>query len=259
LRRMQLPPPLKNRDCCVIIRVHAVLCMIQKNGEPMNPSAAPEFGAGLAAGIDAVVFDLGGVLIDWNPRHLYRRLFGDDVNGMERFLAEVCTPAWNERQDAGRPWDAAIAEATALHPQHADLISAYHQRWEEMLGGTLTDSVLILDELRGAGLRLYALTNWSQYTFPYALARYPFLQWFEDIVVSGSEGVVKPHPAIFRLLLSRSGIEASRSVFIDDALKNVQAASMLGFRTIHFRSALQLRQDLTSLGLMVERPIKAHT
>ncbi|HEY0749091.1 MAG TPA: HAD family phosphatase [Steroidobacteraceae bacterium] len=225
----------------------------------MTLKVAPESGAGLAANIDAVVFDLGGVLIDWNPRHLYRKLFGDDVNGMERFLAEVLTPAWNERQDAGRSWDAAIAEATASHPQDADLIKAYRERWEEMLGGTLTDSVNILDELRGAGLRLYALTNWSQYTFPYALARYPFLQWFEDIVVSGREGVVKPHPAIFRLLLSRSGIEASRSVFIDDALKNVEAAGLLGFRTIHFRNALQLRQDLAGLGLMTERPIEIHT
>jgi 2-haloacid dehalogenase len=233
--------------------------MIQNNDEPMDLRAAPQSEAGRAAGIDAVVFDLGGVLIDWNPRYLYRRLFGDDVNGMEQFLAEVCTPAWNERQDAGRPWDAAIAEATASHPQHADLIRAYHQRWEEMLGGTLTDSVMILDELRGAGVRLYALTNWSQYTFPYALARYPFLQWFEDIVVSGREGVVKPQPAIFRLLMSRSGIEASRSVFIDDALKNVEAASLMGFRTIHFRNARQLRRDLASLGLMAQRPIKAHT
>jgi 2-haloacid dehalogenase len=216
----------------------------------MDLRVAPESGSGLAAGIDAVVFDLGGVLIDWNPRHLYRRLFGEDVNGMERFLAEVCNSAWNERQDAGRSWDEAIAEAIASHPQHADLIRAYVEQWEEMLGGPLNDSVTVLDELRGAGVRLYALTNWSQFTFPHALARYPFLQWFEDIVVSGREGVIKPNPAIFRLLLSRFGIEASRSVFIDDTLKNVEAASLLGFRAIHFCNALQLRRDLASLGLM---------
>lgn len=220
-------------------------------GETTRSRSAPR------PGIDAVVFDLGGVLIDWNPRHLYRRLFGADVEGMERFLAEVCTPAWNEKQDAGRSWEEAIAEATASHPAHAALIRAYRERWEEMLGGALTDTVTLLDELRGAGLRLYALTNWSQYTFPYGLARYPFLQWFADIIVSGREGVIKPDPAIFRLLLSRCGLEAERSVFIDDTLKNVEAARMLGFHAFHFRNAVQLRYDLVSLGLMPEQPVRA--
>ena len=210
-------------------------------------------------GITAVVFDLGGVLLDWNPRHLYRRLFGEDVEGMERFLAEVVSPDWNARQDAGRSWDEATAEAIASHPEHAALIRAYSERWEEMLGEALTDSVAVLDELRGTGLRLFALTNWSQFTFPYALARYPFLRWFEDIVVSGREGVAKPDPSIFRLLLSRFGIEASHSVFIDDTPKNVQAASLLGFRAIHFCNSLQLRRDLASLGLLPERPVKADT
>lgn len=209
--------------------------------------------------IDAVVFDLGGVLIDWNPRHLYRRLFGADVEGMERFLAEVCTQGWNEKQDAGRSWEEAIAEATALHPQHTAMIKAYRECWEEMLGGALTDTVALLDELRGTGLRLLALTNWSQYTFPYGLARYPFLQWFEDIVVSGREGVIKPDPAIFELLLSRSGQQAGRSVFIDDTLKNVEAARRLGFHAIHFRNAPQLRGDLASLGVMPERPLRVGT
>jgi 2-haloacid dehalogenase len=136
---------------------------------------------------------------------------------------------------------------------------AYRERWEEMLGEALSDSVAILDELRGTALRLIALTNWSQFTFPYALPRYPFLRWFEDIVVSGKEGVAKPDPSIFRLLLSRFGIEASRSVFIDDALKNVQAAGLLGFHAIHFCNALQLRRDLASLGLLPARPVKADT
>ena len=207
--------------------------------------------------ITAVVFDLGGVLLDWNPRHLYRRLFGEDVEGMERFLVEVVSPDWNARQDAGRPWDEATAEAIASHPEHAALIRAYRERWEEMLGEALSDSVAILDELRGTGLRLLALTNWSQFTFPYALPRYPFLRWFEDIVVSGKEGLAKPDPSIFRLLLSRFGIEASRSVFIDDTLKNVQAAGLLGFHAIHFCNALQLRRDFASLGLLPTRPVKA--
>jgi 2-haloacid dehalogenase len=226
-----------------------------------RPGSGPR--PALDAAITAVVFDLGGVLLDWNPRHLYRGLFGEDVKGMERFLAEVVTPDWNARQDAGRSWDEATAEAIASHPEHAALIRAYRERWEEMLGEALTDSVAILDELRGTGLRLFALTNWSQYTFHHALARYPFLQWFEDIVVSGREGVAKPDPLIFRLLLSRFGIEASRSVFIDDTLKNVEAASLLGFRAIHFCNALQLRRELASLGLLerphLERPVMADT
>jgi len=200
--------------------------------------------------LDAVVFDLGGVLIDWNPRHLYRRLFGVDVEGMERFLRDVCTQAWNERQDAGRSWEEAIAEATARHPQHAALIQAYRDRWEEMLGGALPDSVAVLDELRPTGVRLYALTNWSQSTFPYAVERFPFLQWFEDIVVSGREGVIKPDPAIFKVLTARCGLEATRGVFVDDSLKNVEAAARLGFHTVHFRNATQLRQDLVRLGLI---------
>jgi 2-haloacid dehalogenase len=199
--------------------------------------------------IDTVVFDLGGVLLDWNPRHLYRRLFGEDVDGMERFLAEVCNTAWNERQDAGRPWDEAISEAIAAHPSDAALITAYRDRWEEMLGEPFGESVTVLDELRGTGVRLYAVTNWSQSTFPYALARYPCLQWFEGIVVSGEEGMIKPDPAIFRLLLSRFRIEASHSVFIDDTQKNVMAAARLGFHAILFRGAPQLRRDLASLGL----------
>lgn len=209
--------------------------------------------------IDTIVFDLGGVLIDWNPRHLYRQLFGTDVAGMERFLAEVCTQAWNEKQDAGRSWEEAIAEATASHPKDTALIKAYHERWEDMLAGPIVDSVAVLDELRGSGIRLYALTNWSQHTFPVALARYPFLHWFEDIVVSGREGLIKPDPAIFKLLLSRFGLEASRSVFIDDAPKNIEAAAQLGYHAIQFCNARQLRRDLAVLGLIPLQPAGSDT
>jgi 2-haloacid dehalogenase len=239
----------------MIMRISMRRAMKLKEVTGFPPGSRPR--PALDTGITAVVFDLGGVLLDWNPRHLYRRLFGEDVEGMERFLAEVVSPDWNARQDAGRPWDEGIAEAIASHPEHAAAIRAYRESWEEMLGEPFTDSVAILDELRGTGLRLFALTNWSQFTFPYALARYPFLRWFEDIVVSGREGVAKPDPSIFRLLLSRHRIEASRSVSIDDTPKNVQAASLLGFHSIHFCSALQLRRDLASLGLLPERPVKA--
>jgi 2-haloacid dehalogenase len=224
-----------------------------------DPKEATAVRAGPEAGIQAVVFDLGGVLLDWNPRHLYRRLFGSDTAGMERFLAEVCNPAWNAKQDAGRCWDEAIAEATAAHPEVAALIRAYREQWEEMLGEPFADSVAVLDELRRTGMRLYALTNWSQDTFPYGFARYPFLQWFDDIVVSGREGVAKPEPAIFRLLLSRFCLAASGCVFIDDTPKNVAAATQLNFHAIHFCNALQLRGDLSSLGLLPGQPARANT
>jgi 2-haloacid dehalogenase len=204
-----------------------------------------------ASGIDTVVFDLGNVLINWDPRHLYRKLFGADHAAMERFLAEVCTAEWNERQDAGRPWEEGIAEAIARHPQHADLIRAFHLRWEEMLGGPMVESIAVLQELRSAGLRLLALTNWSQETFPIALERFEFLHWFEGILVSGREKLIKPDPAIFRLLVSRFAIDAARAVFIDDNLRNVLAAKQVGLHAIHFTGAPQLRAELRRLGLPV--------
>ncbi|HEX5325465.1 MAG TPA: HAD family hydrolase, partial [Acetobacteraceae bacterium] len=153
------------------------------------------------------VFDLGGVLIDWNPRHLYRSLFPGDVAGMERFLAEICSPAWNLEQDRGRSWADATALLTAQHPEQAELIAAYRQRWHEMLRGPIEGSVAILAELKRAGVPLYALTNWSQETFPHALEQYDFLGWFEVIIVSGQERLVKPDPRIFRLLADRHGLD----------------------------------------------------
>ncbi|MCC4598143.1 HAD family phosphatase [Xanthomonas campestris pv. phormiicola] len=205
---------------------------------PATPAHAPH----------TVIFDLGGVLIDWNPRYLYRQLF-DDAAEMERFLAEVCSPQWNEQQDAGRPWREAVAELSALHPAHAERIAAYHQRWEETLGGPLEASVQILEELHAQGVRLYALTNWSQETFPVALQRYAFLQRFAGILVSGQERLVKPDPAIFALLLSRYGIDPARAVFIDDAPRNVHAAAAQGLHALQFRDAATLRAELRALGL----------
>lgn len=198
--------------------------------------------------IDTVVFDLGGVLIDWDPRHLYRQLF-DDHDAMERFLADICSPQWNLQQDAGRPWREAVAELSARHPAHAALIAAYHARWLEMLAGEIPGSVAILHELRERGLRLYALTNWSHETFPVARERFPFLRWFEGILVSGEERLIKPDPAIFRLLLSRYGIAPQRAVFIDDAPHNVAGAAAEGLHAVRFRDAAQLRRDLVALGL----------
>jgi 2-haloacid dehalogenase len=197
-----------------------------------------------------VVFDLGGVLLDWDPRHLYRKLFPGDEPAMEAFLADVCTPEWNVRQDAGRPFAEAVAE---LLPKHADkmhLIEAWCQRFDEMIPRALEDSVAIVSELRTRGVPLYALSNWSHETFPAQRTRFAFLDWFDGIVISGSEGVIKPDPRIFRILLDRYGLAANESVFIDDNPKNAQAASAVGLHGIHFQSPAQLRRELQSLHLL---------
>jgi len=198
---------------------------------------------------DTVIFDIGGVLIDWNPRHLYRPLFADEA-AMERFLTDICSPQWNEQQDAGREWDEAIALLCAQFPAQASLIHAYRERWEEMLGGPLDDTVAVLDALRVRGVRLFALTNWSHDTFAIARQRYAFLDWFKDIVVSGAEGMIKPDPAIFQLLLTRGGIDPARAVYIDDTARHVDAAKALGMRALLFRDAATLRCELSSLGLL---------
>ena len=200
--------------------------------------------------IDAVVFDLGGVLIDWNPRHLYRKLFPGDEAAMEAFLATVVNDEWNVQQDAGRLFAEAVAEASARHPRHAALIDAFHSRWEEMLAGPIHDSVALLDGLRRRGVPLYALTNWSRETFPIARARFDFLTWFRGIVVSGEERLIKPDPAIFRCLLERYGLEASTTLFIDDSGKNTDAARGLGFQVHHFRSPETLCAALDGYGLL---------
>lgn len=200
--------------------------------------------------IDVVVFDLGGVLIDWNPRYLYRQLF-DDAEAMERFLSEVCSPEWNERQDAGRPWREAVADLVAQHPDQAAMITAYHERWPEMLSGDITDSVEVLKELEALGLRLYALTNWSHETFPVARKLFSFLDWFDGIVVSGEEKLIKPDPAIFHRLLTRYDITPSRAVYIDDSPRNVAGAADVGLRALRFVDADRLREDLIALGLPI--------
>ncbi|WP_339544649.1 HAD family hydrolase [Pseudomonas sp. RA_35y_Pfl2_P32] len=199
--------------------------------------------------IDTVVFDLGNVLIRWNPRNLYRKLFSDDEQAMETFLSEVCNTDWNERQDAGRPWQEAIDEAIARHPAQEALIRAYRERWEEMLGGALEETVEILEELHAKHVRLLALTNWSAETFPIALERFAFLNKFEGILVSGAEGIIKPAPQIFQRLKTRYQFEGHHAVFIDDHAPNIEGARREGFNALLFSNAEQLRKDLTTLGL----------
>lgn len=196
----------------------------------------------------AIIFDLGAVLIDWDPRHLYRKLI-DDEAAMERFLTEVATPDWNGRQDAGRTWDEAVAVLTDQYPEHAGWIAAYRDRWDEMLNGPIHGTLDILRRLKEAGYEVHALTNWSPETFPIARERYGFLEWFGHIVVSGEEGVIKPDHRIYRILLDRIGRTAAQCVFIDDSAQNVAAAAELGFDTIHFANPEQLAAELTVRGL----------
>lgn len=201
--------------------------------------------------VDTVVFDLGGVLVDWNPRYLYRKLFDGDEAAMEAFLANVCNTTWNERQDRGRPWAEAIAEAVAQHPSHEPNIRAYRERWEEMLNGALEETVQVLNDLHQNGVRLLALTNWSAETFSVAEERFEFLGKFEGVLVSGREGLMKPEPEIFQLLIQRYGLTPSRTLFIDDVRKNVDAATAQGLRAVQFINAEQLRHDLQQFDLPI--------
>ena len=197
----------------------------------------------------AVVFDLGGVLIDWNPRYLYRKLF-EDAGEMEDFLATVCNSAWNRRQDAGRPVAEAAAVLKARHPDKAALIDAYYGRWPEMLNGAIDGTVAILAELKDQGTPLYALTNWSAETFPHARFRFGFLDWFRAIVVSGDIGLIKPDADIYELLLALHDLTAAETVFIDDKEENVETARALGFHGIRFTEPESLRTALGELEVL---------
>lgn len=201
------------------------------------------------AHITAVVFDLGGVLIDWDPRYLYRKLMAEDE--IEPFLAEVGFFAWNHAQDAGGPWGDAVEVLAAKHPHRRELIAAFPDRFPETLGGPIDDTVALLDELHRAGTtRLLALTNWSSETFPVARATFGFLGSFEGIVVSGDEGVAKPDAVLFRTLIDRYALVPDETVFIDDSTANVEAAAKLGLVALHFTDPEQLRADLSRLGLL---------
>ena len=196
------------------------------------------------------IFDLGGVLIEWNPRHLYRKLFNGDEAAMEHFLDNVCTTEWNQRQDAGRTFAEGIRELMPLHAERLELIEAFGKRFAEMIPGAIEGSVAVLSELKQLGVPIYAITNWSAETFPPQRERFAFLSWFQGIVVSGFEGVIKPDRRIFEILCERYRIPPEAAVFIDDVPHNAEAASKLGIHGIHFRSPDQLRGELVGLGLL---------
>jgi 2-haloacid dehalogenase len=195
------------------------------------------------------VFDLGGVLIDWNPRYLYRKLFIDE-SAMENFLANICTSSWNTQQDAGRT----LAEGCALlkeqHPEHAEYVNAWLHRYDEMIAGAIQGTVDILAQLRSRGVPLYALSNWSSETFPAAQRRFEFLNWFDGMLLSGKVRLVKPDPRIFRLFLETHAVDPAQAVYIDDLAKNVDAAAAIGMHGIRFTDPDALRRDLISVGLL---------
>lgn len=198
-----------------------------------------------------VVFDIGGVLIDWDPRYLYRKLLPDEP-AVERFLAEVCTIEWNAEQDLGRPWAEAVAQLCERFPDQAALITAYRDRWGEMIAGAIDGTVAVLRELREAGVPLYALTNFSAETFAQARARFEFLDWFQGIVVSGEERLVKPDPRIYRRLLDRYRLPVESTVYLDDVPANVEAARALGMSGLRFTDPDRLRADLAGFGLPIK-------
>lgn len=200
--------------------------------------------------MDTVLFDLGGVLIDWNPRHLYRQLFGGDDAAMEDFLARICPPEWNHQMDEGKPFAQAVAERQRLFPEHAPLIAQWHLGWPQMLRAEIPETVQMLSELRERGVQLFALTNWSAETFPLARARYPFLAWFKDIVVSGEVALAKPDPRIFELTIQRTGLDPARTLFTDDSPRNVEAARACGLKAELFTGPQPLRATLEALQLL---------
>ena len=202
------------------------------------------------AGRDIVVFDLGGVLIDWDPRHLYRKLFAGDDAAMEHFLANICTHEWNRCQDAGRSFADGARLLKAAHPDRAELIDSYFARFDEMMPGPIAGSVEILAELRDRGVPLYGLTNFSAETYPATFERFGFLRWLRGILVSGEVGVIKPDPRIFELLIERFAIDPRRAVYIDDVSANVTAARPFGIHAIHFTTPAALRSELAALGLL---------
>ena len=200
--------------------------------------------------MNTVVFDLGGVLVDWDPRYLLRQVMPGREGEMETILADVLNHDWNLARDVGDSWPDAMAQLCDQYPQWADIFRAYDERWGETLVGSHEATVAVLRELHEQGVPLYALSNWSAQKFPHAEERYDWLDWFDGVVVSGRVRLVKPEPAIFWYLLDTYGLRAEDVFFVDDFLPNVDAARALGMYAHHFRDAAQLRADLEGHGLL---------
>ncbi len=202
-----------------------------------------------ASSIDTVVFDIGNVLIPWDPRWLFRKLLPDDA-AIERFMSETDFLAWNVAHDAGQPFAEGIVRHGQAFPHYRHLFEAFFERWEETIGAPIAGTVALARELRAAGHRTLALTNFSAETFPRALRLHPFLDEFEGILVSGRERLLKPDPAIYLRLCERFRVEPARALFIDDSLPNVEGARSIGMQGVHFVSVDQLRDELRGLGVV---------
>ena len=197
--------------------------------------------------IDTIIFDLGGVLIDWNPRYLYRKIFKTEEE-VTWFLENICTSDWNEKQDAGRSFHEGTEELVQLFPEYEMPIRAWYGRWKETMNGPIEETVTIFKELKESRrFKIYALTNWSKETFPWALEKFEFLHWFDGIVVSGIENTRKPFPDFFQILFNRHTIDPSSAIFIDDNLRNIEAGRSLGLPGIHYQSPDQLKEELSKL------------
>lgn len=206
----------------------------------------------MTASPTTVVFDIGNVLVSWDPRHLYRRFFADREAEMEWFLANICTPAWNVEQDRGRSFKDAVDLLVKQHPaQWHPMIRAYDELWHETISGPIEGTVAILDALRRNNVPIYAITNWNQDKFREALERFPFLKSFAGIVVSGDERMLKPDREIFDLFFKRYDVKPETAVFIDDSLRNVEGAHAAGMHAVHFTSPEALARDLRALGFAV--------
>jgi 2-haloacid dehalogenase len=201
--------------------------------------------------VRVVVFDVGNVLVRWDPRNLYHKIFADPSE-METFLETVCTMDWNLRADFGEDWGKMTEELIALHPAQAAEIRAYRARWPEMIAGPIVENVRLLETFKARGVPIYAITNFAADTFSESQKRFPFLAAFDGIICSGVEHLIKPDPKIYRLLLGRYSLRAEECVFIDDSAKNIVAARALGFKTIHYNLGMDARLAFSQLGLPVE-------
>lgn len=198
----------------------------------------------------AIIWDLGNVLIDWNPKYVFDKLIEDEKKRTQ-FFEDICTMDWNENQDAGYPIKQATEDLVAKHPDWKEYIEAYYGRWEEMLGGPINGTVEIFRQLKQTGrYKFYALTNWSHELFPTALRLYDFLHLFDGRVVSGEEKMRKPDPRFYKILLERYQLQNDEVLFIDDNLRNVQAAVELGIESIRFESPEQLKKELIQLDII---------
>ena len=198
--------------------------------------------------VTAVVFDLGGVLLDWNPRYLYRQVFADPGE-MENFLARICTQDWHRQHDLGADITASCQRLAALHPGYRDAIMAWAERGEEMIAGQFDETVGVLSEVKATGLPCYALSNMEPDTFTVRFSRFPFMTWFDGHVISGLEQVAKPDRRIFEILLDRYALTPETTVFVDDLQRNVDAARAMGINAVRYTGADQLRQELRALGV----------